>query len=82
MVSGPQASMDMGQRPDAGPNVGYLLFFFFILLDISRNSYNIPKFIENKIKLLKMQNKFLWNPFMHIYAINLTKFTFDLYCHL
>jgi hypothetical protein len=59
VVSGPQASGDMDQRADAGPNVGYLLFFFFIQLNISKNSYNIPKFIENKIKHLKMQNKFL-----------------------
>jgi hypothetical protein len=58
MVSGPQASVDMGQRLDAGPSAGYLFFFFFIRLNISRNSYNIKKFIENKIKLPKMQNKF------------------------
>jgi hypothetical protein len=61
-VSGPQASMDMGQRPDANPNASYLLSFFFILLNISKNSCNIPKFIENKIKLRKMGNKFMWNP--------------------
>jgi hypothetical protein len=61
VVSKPQASVDMGQRPDAGPNTGYL-FSFFIQLNISRNSYNTPKFIESKIKLRKMWNKFMWNP--------------------
>jgi hypothetical protein len=29
-VKGPQASVGMGQRPDAGPNAGYLFSFFFI----------------------------------------------------
>jgi hypothetical protein len=58
-VKGPQASVGMGQRPDAGPNAGYLFSFFFIRLNISRNSYNIPKFIENKIKLRKIQTKIL-----------------------
>jgi hypothetical protein len=58
-VRGPQASVGMSQRPDAGPNTGYLFSFFFIRLNISKNSYNIPKFIENKIKFRKIQNKIL-----------------------
>jgi hypothetical protein len=50
-VSGPQASMDMGQGLNAGPNGGYLFHLFFIRLNITRNFNNFPKFIGNKIKL-------------------------------
>jgi hypothetical protein len=56
-VRGSQASVGMGQRPDADPNAGYLFFFF--QLNISRNSYNIQKFIENKRKLGKIKTKIL-----------------------
>jgi hypothetical protein len=59
VVRGLQASVGMGQRPNAGPNLGYLFSFFFIRLNISRNSYNIPKLIENKIKVGKIQTKIL-----------------------
>jgi hypothetical protein len=62
-ISRPQASVDMGQRPDAGPNTGYLFSFFFIRLNISRSSYYIPKYIENKLKLNKIQDKFPGIPF-------------------
>jgi hypothetical protein len=62
-VSGAQASVDMGQRPDGGPNTDYLFSFFFIRLNISRNSYNILKYIENKLKLRKIQDKFPGIPF-------------------
>jgi hypothetical protein len=58
-VRGSQASVGMGQRPNADPNVGYLFFFSFIRLNISRNSYNIQKFIENKRKLGKIKTKIL-----------------------
>jgi hypothetical protein len=30
---------------------------------ISRNSFKIQKFIENRIKFIKMQTKFHWNYF-------------------
>jgi hypothetical protein len=42
-VSGPQASVDMGQGPNVDLNVDYLFPLFFIRLNITRNSYNSPK---------------------------------------
>jgi hypothetical protein len=53
-VSGLQASVDMSQGPNADPNADYLFPLFFIRLNITRNSYNSPKFIGHKIKLKKI----------------------------
>jgi hypothetical protein len=48
-------------------------------IEISRNLFKFLKFIENKIKLRKIQSKFLYNPLEQIFAIGLTKFIFVLY---
>jgi hypothetical protein len=45
----------------------------FYHLNIQENSYKFPKFIENNINIIKIQNKFLWYPLEQIYAIGLTQ---------
>jgi hypothetical protein len=39
------------------------LFLFHFFNITSRNSFKVPKFVENKIKLQNFKNKFPWNPF-------------------
>jgi hypothetical protein len=46
---------------DSGPALFPFLNFFFKLKS-SRNSYNLLEFIENKLKLRKIRNKFIYNP--------------------
>jgi hypothetical protein len=37
-------------------------WFSFNHLNIQENPFTFPKFIENNINIIKIQNKFLWNP--------------------
>jgi hypothetical protein len=71
MDHAPTAYFSHGPCPTAWPRAGKrpitVQAFFFIsnfLFQIKdfRNLFKILKFIENKIKLEKVQNKFLYNP--------------------
>jgi hypothetical protein len=74
-------------RPLAKSGLDTVSFFFLLSepfsdLNIHRNSITLLKYIENELKLRKIQNKFSWNPLGCILAIDLTQLHFVHYCHL
>jgi hypothetical protein len=74
--------------PGHGPKVAQALILFYLLsqsfsdLNIHRNSITLLKYIENGLKLRKIQNKFCWNPLRWILEIDLTQLHFVHYCLL
>jgi hypothetical protein len=80
-ASGPPhpGTVTLGQNPSPAP---VQFSFSFRLKKIPRKCVKLQKNHGKQDEAPKMQNKFLWNPFEHIYSINLTKFTFDLCCLL
>jgi hypothetical protein len=72
-----------------GSKAGPLLFLGFSITELpySINSTkfqefrtSFPKFVENKIKFIKIQSKFLWDPLERFYEINLTTSSFAQLC--
>jgi hypothetical protein len=75
--TGPQSPSGQPASNHFGPVARLHLFQILIFINGSRNSYELPKFIEIGINLRHMQTKFCYNPCENIYPEDLTALTFS-----
>jgi hypothetical protein len=60
--SGPHSPHTAGQQAEIDPIAGDLFFFYFWIPLNARNRFQLLKSVESCIKIIKIENKFLWNP--------------------